>query len=79
MFSCEIYEICKNAIWTTFANDYFCVQSRKYLADQKCILFRNHDGEFPYDVAERKETRNEYRRFMAKYPEKYDYKKANVS
>ena len=47
--------------------------------DQKCILFRNDDGKFPYDVAELKETRNEFRRFMAKYPEKYDYKKANVS
>ena len=45
------------------------------------ILFRFRDkhGKSPYVVATDKETRNEFRRFMSKYPEKYDYKAANVS
>ncbi|XP_045608383.1 tRNA endonuclease ANKZF1 isoform X2 [Procambarus clarkii] len=32
----------------------------------------------PFDCASYKETRNEFRRFMAQYPDKYDYKKAKV-
>lgn len=39
---------------------------------------RNEEGKVPYDVAADKSTRNEFRRFMAKYPEKYDYKKAKI-
>ncbi|XP_057293039.1 ankyrin repeat and zinc finger domain-containing protein 1-like isoform X2 [Hydractinia symbiolongicarpus] len=39
---------------------------------------RNKEGKVPYDVAADKSTRNEFRRFMAKYPEKYDYKKAKI-
>lgn len=42
------------------------------------LFFRNSQGKVPYDVATEKETRNEFRRFMAKYPEKYDFKKAKV-
>ncbi|XP_042206876.1 ankyrin repeat and zinc finger domain-containing protein 1-like isoform X2 [Homarus americanus] len=36
------------------------------------------DRVVPYDTSYDKETRNQFRRFMADYPDKYDYKKARV-
>ncbi|KAK8737910.1 hypothetical protein OTU49_004297 [Cherax quadricarinatus] len=32
----------------------------------------------PFDTASDKDTRNQFRRFMAQYPDKFDYKKAKV-
>lgn len=39
---------------------------------------RNDRGKSPFLVAGNKETRNEFRRFMARYPDRYDYAKAQV-
>ncbi|XP_046851771.1 ankyrin repeat and zinc finger domain-containing protein 1-like isoform X2 [Xenia sp. Carnegie-2017] len=39
---------------------------------------KNAKGRVPYDVATNKETRNVFRRFMAVYPEKYDYNEARI-
>ncbi|XP_071529274.1 tRNA endonuclease ANKZF1-like isoform X2 [Panulirus ornatus] len=36
------------------------------------------DKFLPYDVASNKDTRNQFRRFMAQNPERFDYKKAKV-
>ena len=40
--------------------------------------FRDEKGRPPYVVAGSKETRNEFRRFMASFPDRYDYVKAQV-
>ncbi|CAL4099067.1 unnamed protein product, partial [Meganyctiphanes norvegica] len=37
------------------------------------------NGQSSYNIAKEKETRNVFRRFMAQFPDKYDYKKAGVS
>ena len=42
------------------------------------LLSRNDRGKPPFAVAGNKETRNEFRRFMALYPDRYDYAKAQV-
>ncbi|XP_041365063.1 ankyrin repeat and zinc finger domain-containing protein 1-like [Gigantopelta aegis] len=39
---------------------------------------REKSGKVPYFIASTKETRNEFRRFMASHPDKYDYVKAQV-
>ena len=39
---------------------------------------RDSRGRVPFNVAKDKETRIEFRRFMASYPNKFDYKKAQV-
>ena len=36
------------------------------------------EGRVPYNIAKDKETRNVFRRFMAAYPEKYDYHEARI-
>ncbi|XP_074623468.1 tRNA endonuclease ANKZF1-like [Acropora palmata] len=39
---------------------------------------KNDRGKPPFAVAGNKETRNEFRRFMALYPDRYDYTKAQI-
>uniref|UniRef100_A0A8C9RA52 Ankyrin repeat and zinc finger peptidyl tRNA hydrolase 1 n=1 Tax=Scleropages formosus TaxID=113540 RepID=A0A8C9RA52_SCLFO len=39
---------------------------------------RDKKGRTPYAVAAERDTRNEFRRYMAEYPDKYDYSKAQV-
>lgn len=39
---------------------------------------KNHAGHTPYLVAANKEVRDSFRRFMAEYPEGYDYVRAHV-
>lgn len=39
---------------------------------------KNDRGKPPFAVAGNKETRNEFRRFMALYPDRYDYAKAQI-
>ena len=41
-------------------------------------LCRDGRGRPPFVVAGSKETRNEFRRFMASFPDRYDYAKAQV-
>lgn len=41
-------------------------------------ILRDDKGRTPYTVASDKETRNEFRRFMASHPDRYDYVKAQV-
>ena len=41
-------------------------------------LCRDGRGRPPFVVAGSKETRNEFRRFMAAFPDRYDYTKAQV-
>lgn len=41
--------------------------------------FRSFEGGVPYNAAKDKGTRNVFRRFMAAYPDKYDYNEARVS
>ena len=41
-------------------------------------LCRDGRGRPPFVVAGSKETRNEFRRFMAAFPDRYDYAKAQV-
>lgn len=36
------------------------------------------DKVMPYDVASDKDTRNQFRRFMAQHPDKFDYKKVVI-
>jgi len=43
------------------------------------VLPRNFQSFLPYCVCPNKEARNSFRRFRAKYPERYDYDKAQVS
>jgi hypothetical protein len=40
---------------------------------------KNHNGVPPYAVSKDKETRNAFRRFMAREPDRYDYATAQVS
>lgn len=40
--------------------------------------FRDKNGHTPYMASKDKATRNEFRRFMGKWPEKYDYSAAQV-
>lgn len=42
------------------------------------FIVRDEKGRTPYAVAGDKETRNEFRRFMACHPDRYDYVKAQV-
>ena len=42
------------------------------------MIFRNKKGKTSYEMASNKETRNEFRRYMASYPDKYDYQIAKV-
>lgn len=42
------------------------------------MFHRDKYGKPPYCAATEKETRNEFRRFMARYPDKYDYVVAQV-
>ena len=44
-----------------------------------CILPRDGRGKLPYSLAASKEVRDVFRRFMAKYPDRYDYKLTQVS
>ncbi|XP_023932467.1 ankyrin repeat and zinc finger domain-containing protein 1 [Lingula anatina] len=39
---------------------------------------KNSKGQLPYNVSSQKEVRNEFRRFLAKFPEKYDYAAAQI-
>jgi len=39
---------------------------------------KDNKGRPPFTIAGSKETRNVFRRFMASYPERYDYVKAQV-
>ncbi|CAB3984687.1 Ankyrin repeat and zinc finger domain-containing 1, partial [Paramuricea clavata] len=39
---------------------------------------KSSEGRLPYNVAKDKETRNIFRRFMAAYPDKYDYNEARI-
>ena len=42
------------------------------------LFHRDDKGRPPFVVASSKETRNEFRRFMAANPDRYDYAKAQV-
>ena len=42
------------------------------------FILRDEKGRTSYAVAGNKDTRNEFRRFMASYPDRYDYVKAQV-
>ncbi|XP_064614070.1 uncharacterized protein LOC135477796 [Liolophura sinensis] len=39
---------------------------------------KDHFGQTPYTSSKSKEVRNEYRRFMARFPDRYDYLKAEI-
>ncbi|XP_013399111.1 ankyrin repeat and zinc finger domain-containing protein 1-like isoform X2 [Lingula anatina] len=39
---------------------------------------KNSKGQLPYNVSSQKEVRNEFRRFLARFPEKYDYASAQI-
>ncbi|MBN3295208.1 ANKZ1 protein, partial [Amia calva] len=39
---------------------------------------RDKKGQTPYSVAAEKDTRNEFRKYMAEHPDRYDYSKAQV-
>ena len=54
---------------------YLCINYCHYYI----FLFRSSEGRVPYNIAKDKETRNVFRRFMAAYPDKYDYNEARVS
>ena len=41
-------------------------------------ICREKTGHTPYMVSKDKATRNEFRKFMGKWPDKYDYNKAQV-
>ena len=41
-------------------------------------LVRDKFGQPPYTSAKDKECRNEFRKFMGQYPDRYDYKTAQV-
>ena len=43
------------------------------------VFSRDHAGQVPYNCAQTKDVRNEFRNFMGKHPELYDYKKAQVN
>lgn len=43
------------------------------------ICFRDSTGKLPFQLAKDKSTRNAFRRFMAQYPQKYNYQLAQVS
>lgn len=42
------------------------------------FVYRDRKGQTPYIVAPDKDTRNVFRKYMADYPDRYDYKKAQV-
>lgn len=42
------------------------------------VPFRDKKGQSPYSVSTDKDTRNEFRKYMADHPDKYDYNKAQV-
>ena len=50
-----------------------------YVAVTRVVFLRASTGRVPYDVAKDKETRNVFRRFMAAFPEKFNYNEARVS
>lgn len=41
-------------------------------------MFRDYQGQFPYVVSADKETKNEFRRFMGRHPEMYNYSEAQI-
>lgn len=43
------------------------------------VIGRDKFGQTPYNFAKDKESRNEFRKFMGQYPDRYDYKTAQVS
>ena len=48
----------------------------KYVAN--LFFFRNGDNQYAYVLASGKEAKNEFRRFMARYPDMFDYARAQV-
>lgn len=55
------------------------VEILNYLLEIGCDpTIKNEKGFRPYDVASTKDVRDTFRRFMAKYPDKWDYSAANV-
>lgn len=42
------------------------------------VIGRDKFGQTPYNFAKDKESRNEFRKFMGQYPDRYDYKTAQV-
>lgn len=40
-------------------------------------IHKNKDSKTPYELAPDKSTRKVFRKFMAVYPDKYDYDKVN--
>lgn len=40
--------------------------------------YRDDSGKTPYDKAKSKEARDQFRRFMADYPDAFDYTKSHV-
>uniref|UniRef100_A0A8W8MEA5 Vms1-associating treble clef domain-containing protein n=1 Tax=Magallana gigas TaxID=29159 RepID=A0A8W8MEA5_MAGGI len=42
------------------------------------MIGRDKFGQTPYNFAKDKESRNEFRKFMGQYPDRYDYKTAQI-
>lgn len=56
----------------------FSHYAQYFLLNLTIELLRDKNGHTPYMVSKDKATRNEFRRYMGKWPEKYDYAAAQV-
>ena len=50
-----------------------------HLIDCCHLLFRDSSGKTAYNIAVTKDSRNAFRRFRGKHPDRYDYEAAQVS